>query len=137
MSDKFYEDYPTNLYPEIEQKSDRPYIYVAMQIGGIQFAVPLRSDIKHAHVLWTDKKNKCGVDFSKAVVIVTPSYINTSKRPYIRPNEFRTLLGKEYIIYTKMVSYIKKYKNAKSNFNIEANRRLCLYSTLQYFEKYI
>ena len=35
----------------------------------MQYAVPLRSDIHHPHVLWTDKENNCGVDFSKAVVI--------------------------------------------------------------------
>ena len=53
----------------MEQKDNRPYIQVYVEIDGVQFAIPLRSEIHHPHVLWTDKANHCGVDFSKAVVI--------------------------------------------------------------------
>ena len=40
---------------------------VCVQIGGVLFAVPMRSHIKHKYALWADKENHCGVDFSKAV----------------------------------------------------------------------
>ena len=70
----FYLAYPPEDYPEMEQKHNRPYIQVYVEIKGIQYAIPLRSDIHHPHVLWTDKKNHCGVDFSKAVVIADERY---------------------------------------------------------------
>ena len=90
------------MYPEMEQKHNRPYIQVYVEINGIQYAIPLRSDIHHPHVLWTDKKNHCGVDFSKAVVITDEKYIDWLTEPHIRENEFDALRGKDYKIKIKM-----------------------------------
>lgn len=50
LSNKFYETYPSSEYPEIEQKKNRPYIQVCVEIDGVQYAIPLRSDIHHPHV---------------------------------------------------------------------------------------
>ena len=136
LSKDFYNAYPQNIFTEIEQKTSRPYIQICVTVCGIDFAIPLRSNIKHSNVLWTDKANHCGVDFSKAVVIEKPDYIDTKRTPYIRPNEFKALKGKEYIIQTKMQKFIEKYKKAKANAHIKSNAELCLFSTLQYFEKY-
>ena len=136
MSDYFYEVFPHDIYPEIEQKKQRPYIQVVTLINDVRFAIPLRSNINHPHVLWTDKKNKCGLDFSKAVVIVEDKYIDLSKKPYIRVNEFNSLRGKDYRIKQKMIKYIEKYKEAKGK-NDDLNRSLVDKSTLQYFEQYI
>lgn len=135
LSDEFYNAYPAVKYPEIEQKQNRPYIQVYVEIDGIQFAIPLRSDIHHPHVLWTDKANHCGVDFSKAVVIKKESYIDMSKQPHLRQNEFDALRGKDYRIKTKMQDYIKKYRDAKKDLSKSVNKVLVKYSTLQYFEK--
>ena len=137
MSASFYNAYPENIYPEIEQKMNRPYIYVATLINGVQFAVPLRSNIGHGYVLWTDKPNRCGLDFSKSIVIERNEYIDANRTPHIRQHEFDSLRGKEYIIQKKLASYIKNYKKAKSKQHIAANRELCRYSTLQYFERYL
>lgn len=84
LPNEFYDAYPKEEYPEIEQKHNRPYIQVYVKIDGIQFAIPLRSGINHPHVLWTDKPNNCGVDFSKAVVIKQESYIDFSAEPHLR-----------------------------------------------------
>ena len=110
LTDEFYKVYPSELYPEIEQKHNRPYIQVYVKINGIQYAIPLRSDIHHPHVLWTDKKNHCGVDFSKAVVITDDKYIDMLTEPHIRENEFNALRGKDYKIKVKMEKYIEEYK---------------------------
>lgn len=110
---------------------------VKIVLNGVLFGVPLRSNIKHPHVLWTDKENHCGVDFSKAVVLSDPDYIDTSKKPYIRPNEFKSLKGKEFIIQTKLKKYIEDYKNAKEHQEIPRNQLLVRYSTLQYFEEFL
>ena len=137
LSDKFYQDYPGEKYPELEQKRNRPYIQIVIEIDGIRYAAPLRSGIKHTYAFWTDKKNHCGVDFSKAVVISDEEYINADTVPYIRPNEFNALRGKDYKIKTKMIKYIEKYKKAKQDLGKIANQNLVRYSTLQYFEKEI
>ena len=116
---------------------DRPYIQVCVEIDGVQYAIPMRSHIKHKFVLWTDKNNGCGLDFSKVVVIESLKDIDDTKTPYIRDNEFASLIGKEYIIETKLRKYIKKYKEAKKDLSLDRNRNLCNFSTLQYFENYI
>ena len=137
LSKKFYNTYPTSMYPEIEQKENRPYIQVCVEIDGVQYAIPLRSDIHHPHVLWTDKENNCGVDFSKAVVIKDEEYIDSVKEPHLRQNEFDALRGKDYKIQTKMAKYIADYKKAKKDLSKPTNQTLVKYSTLQYFEKEI
>ncbi len=137
LSNEFYDEYPVEKYPEIEQKHNRPYIQVYVEIDGIQFAIPLRSDIHHPHVFWTDKANRCGVDFSKAVVITKTSYIDAISEPHLRQKEFDALRGKDYKIKEKMEKFIKKYKKAKKELNNPANQSLLKYSSLQYFEKEI
>ena len=113
LSKKFYNTYPTSLYPEMEQKQNRPYIQVY------------------------DKKSHCGVDFSKAVVIKDESYIDFSIEPHLRQNEFDALRGKDFKIKNKMEKYIADYKKAKKDLSNPINRMLVTYSTLQYFEKEI
>ena len=137
LSNDFYNAYPTAQYPEIEQKHNRPYIQIYMEIDGIRYAIPLRSDIHHPHVLWTDKTNHCGIDFSKAVVITKEEYIDTTTIPHLRQNEFDALRGKDYKIKTKMQKYIADYKSAKKDLSKPINQNLVKYSTLQYFEKEI
>lgn len=134
LSEEFYLMYPSVDYPEMEQKHSRPYIQLHVEIDGIQYAIPLRSGIKHPHVLWTDKKNQCGVDFSKAVVITDEKYIDCSRDPHIRQDEFDALRGKDYKIKMKMKKYIEDYKKAKSDFSNPRNEQLVKFSTLQYFE---
>jgi protein AbiQ len=136
LSEKFYETYDQVSYPEIERKPDRPYIMIKICINGVDFAVPLRSDISHNHVFWTDKPNKCGVDYSKVVVIPDLTYIDTRK-PYIRPNEHKRLMGKDFILQKGLEKYIKEYKEALRHININKNKILCKFSTLQYFHKEI
>lgn len=137
LSDAFYSAYPSSQYPEMEQKQNRPYIQVCVEIDGIQYAIPLRSEINHPHVLWTDKANHCGVDFSKAVVIKDESYIDMTKDPHLRQKEFDALRGKDYKIRIKMEKYIASYKKAKQDMNNSVNQKLVNYSTLQYFEEEI
>ena len=137
LSNEFYKKYDIEKYKEIEHKPDRPYIQVCVLIDGVQYAIPLRSHIKHKHVLWTDKEHGCGLDFSKAVVIEDERDIDNLRKPHIRDNEFAALRGKEFIVETKMRKYSEKYKKAKLDLSKDRNKNLCQYSTLQYFERYL
>ena len=64
-------------------------------------------------------------------------YINQNIRPRISPEEFKKLVGKDYIVKKRMEQYIRDYISAKGNLKIGHIKELCQYSTLQYFEKYI
>ena len=131
LSESFFNDYSN--CPEIEQKRFRPYIMLLIEIEDLTFAIPLRSHIKHKFAFFTDINNRCGVDYSKAVVIKDKKYID-NKHPKIRQNEYKTLLNKSHIIYKEFSKYIEDYKNAVKN---NANRKYYMYqySTLQYFHK--
>ena len=135
LTQQFYIDY--EHCSEIEKKQTRPYVQVYVRLNGIDFAIPLRSKIKHKYVFWTDKPNRCGIDFSKAVVIENKKYIDLTGKPHIRPNEFKALIGKERDVEHGLLNYIQAYKNAKANPNKREKARLLQYSTLQYFEKYL
>ena len=134
LTDEFFSDYAN--CKEIEKKRDRPHIQITIQVGSNIFCIPLRSNINHKHVLWTDRPNKCGIDFSKAVIITDPlRYIDLNRRPYIRPNEFIVLKKvSDYEIRRRMLAYIAEYKQAKRRPDIPRNQTLIQCSTLQYFE---
>ena len=56
---------------------------------------------------------------SKTVVIESLKDIDDTKTPYIRDNEFASLIGKEYIIETKLRKYIETYKEAKKDLSLD------------------
>ena len=136
LSKQFYADY--SHCPEVCQKKDRPHIQVQIELDGVIYCVPLRSNINHPHVFWTDRTNKCGLDFSKTVIVMDARrYVDRSKKPTIRSQEHNALRGREYIIKKSLIKYIALYKDAKKNTHIPRNQMLVQYSTLQYFEEYI
>ena len=134
LTDQFYSDYAA--YTEIELKAERPYVQLYICVNDIDFAIPFRSNINHPHAFWTDKENRCGLDYSKSVVIEDVCYIDTERKPHIRENEHRALIGKEREVKNGLLKYINDYKQAKGSPH-KRLKRLVEYSTLQYFEKYI
>ena len=137
LSDYFYNKYPASVYPEIEHKPERPYIQVVIEVENVTFAIPFRSNINHPHVFWTDKKNRCGLDYSKAVVIYDEKFIDDSKYPHIRQNEFDALRGKDYRIKQGMKKYLVIFRNAKENLEDERKKGIYEKSALQYFESFL
>lgn len=136
LSAEFYKDYAD--CSEIEQKPTRPYIRIGVLINGVLWAVPFRSNIRHEHVIWTNEAKRCGMDFSKAVVIVDPERYIDSAVPHLRGEEFAVLKTiNAHAIEAKMAQFICTYKKAKRAPNVPRNKRLLTYSTLRYFEEYI
>lgn len=135
LTEEFYSDYAH--CPEIEYKIKRPYAQVLLKIEDLTVAVPLRSNINHPYVFWTDKENRCGLDFSKSVIITDEKYIDKSNRAHLRPLEFKALRHKDGIIKKELRKYIRTYKKARKNREIPRNDRICKYSALQYFEEFI
>lgn len=136
LTDQFYNAYKN--CPEIEQKETRPFIRIEIFLDGVLWAIPLRSNIAHQHVIWTDRENGCGADLTKAVVIEDPEKYISDIKPYVRPNEFKVLKKIDaYYVSARMRTFISDYKKAKAEPFIPRNKFLLKYSTLQYFEDYI
>lgn len=137
LSKNFYDDYPSEQYPQMEQKTNRPYAHVQLLLNGILFAIPLRSNIDHPHAFFTNKKKKCGIDYSKAVAITKDNYIDHSTKVFLRPDEFSKLQGKDFRIRKQFADYVELYKQAKIDENVKHRDKILKFSTLQYFEEYI
>lgn len=137
LTDKFYNDYPHEQYPQMEIKKDRPYAHVQVEVYNQLFCIPLRSHIDHPHALFTNKKEKCGVDYSKAVIINNDEYIDKTKKAFLRSDEYKKLKGKDYTIKKQFLDYIKLYKQAKIDNTVNHREEILAFSTLQYFENYI
>ena len=117
----------------MEQKQNRPYIVFLVEIEDHTWAVPFRSHIRHGYAFFTDAENKCGIDYSKAVVVGKPEYIDQQARPYLRPNEFEALRGNEFVVQMGFENYIKLYKRAVKSGH-PRYRSLIKYSTLQNYD---
>lgn len=98
LTNSFYQDHPNPPFKEMEQKQNRPYIVFLVEIEGHTWATPFRSHIRHRHAFFTDAKNKCGIDYSKAVVVDKPEYIDQQVRPHLRQNEYEALRGNEFAV---------------------------------------
>lgn len=138
LTDAFYQAYPKSQYSEIEEKTNRPYIRIEIEVNGILWGIPMRSHIRHEYAIWTDKENGCGLDLTKAVVIEKPDTYISLEKPHIREKEFQVLKQlSEYQVVQKFQSYVKTYQKAKKAVKVPRNRDLVKWSTLQYFEDYI
>ena len=136
LSSAFFNDY--SGCKELEKKTDRPYACAKLELNGVTFCIPMRSNIRHKYALFTDKENCCGLDFTKTVVIAKECYIDNSRKPYIRPNEFDVIKKmNEHDLQKGLTKYIKEYKKAKAHPNADHNKMILRYSSLQYFEGYI
>jgi len=85
LSAQFYTDY--SHCSEMMLNIDRPHVQVQIELDGVIFGIPLRSNINHPHAVWTDRSNKCGLDLSKAIVITdVDKYIGSTQKPVFQIN---------------------------------------------------
>ena len=112
----------------------RPYIVFLVQIDGHTWGLPFRSHIKHGYAFWTDAANGCGIDYSKAVVLDDPAYIDHDNRPFLRPAEFEALRGNEHEVLKGFRRYLKLYKKASASGNPRYGNVL-RFSTLQNYNR--
>ena len=137
LTKDFYDDYPKDSFPEIERKKGRPYALLLVQIKGLKFAIPFRTNIRHTYCYkfkTTDRntKSSTGIDFSKTIVVTKESYLG----------EQTDINNKEYLELQKRCFFIKrKFENYIHNFikviTGKANQyviRRYKYSTLNYFK---
>ncbi|MEG0374290.1 MAG: hypothetical protein RR547_11050 [Raoultibacter sp.] len=135
LSCKFYSDFPHDLFPEILYKNSRPYAVFLVLIHGVKWAVPFRSHINHSYCFRTCPPKKCGIDYSKGVVIADDSYLEIDIDVVVNQAEFNNLKGNQKLVLKGFRNYLKSYKKAKGSMHIDRSRTLVENSSLQYFEE--
>ena len=138
LSEAFYEKYPHLEYPEIETKSDRPYIVMLIEIDENTFAIPFRTNLRHNSCYKFKKSTRqtetvTGLDYSKVVIVNDNAYIGESAR--VNDLEYNELDANFYIIMTQFKKYLSNYyKFLDGKLNIYQAKRY-QYTTLKYFHK--
>lgn len=140
LTNDFYNDFPEESYPELEHKINRPYVVLLIEINGLKYAVPLRTNIRHSYCYkfrTSDRETNSvtGVDFSKAVVIRKDSYVGLETS--INDKEYLELQEKAFFIVGQFKKYVNGYIDYCKNGGNEYVARRYQYSTLKYFEEII
>jgi protein AbiQ len=120
-------DYLTQ-HPTIEAlNKSRPHAIVLIEVNGLQFAIPLRTNLPHKHGLKTVKNG--GLDYSKALLIFDESDISRDIK-LDSSEEFKAINEREAKIVKDFKKYVNRYVVAlrKPDNNI-ISREYC-YSTL-------
>jgi len=138
LSAAFYVKF--NQYEEILNKENRPYYVLILELDGITYAIPLRSNISHSYCFIADDSSgrRRGLDYSKAVIITDViQYIDPAPIT-IQQKEFNILKQQEFLIKRQFSSYVALYKKEvrrrQKNPAIPVSAILC-YSSLKYFHK--
>ncbi len=132
LSEGFYEDYSN--CSEILQKDNRPYIVLKIEIDGLIFAIPFRSNLPNNNIIPLSSCKTRGLDLNKTVLILKKEYINNSKNVIIEQSEYSKLTAEKYKIKSKLEKYIKDYKRKISNSKLRVTYRPDLEKmTLKYF----
>ena len=128
LSPQFYSIY--GKQPEILKKHNRPYVFLAIKIDGITYAIPFRHHITHRYAFFTGQDK--GLDYTKAVIIKNSSFIGKIG-VQVDQAEFNALKGKESRIAAGMRSFVAVYRKAiqyPNNPHYSFIRNCC---ALQYF----
>lgn len=138
LTEDFFNNYPTDEYPEIEHKPQRPYMVLLVTIADNTFAIPFRTNIKHNNGYKfknssRDTNSDTGLDYTKAVIVNDPSYIG--KAAYIDDKEYLELNNKYYFIIKQFTVYVNDYYAYVAGKLDENKAKKYKYSTLRYFHR--
>ena len=140
LTKKFYKDYPKRKFPEIEHKSSRPYVVLLVKVDDVQFAIPLRSNIRHSYCYkfkTSDREtnSSTAIDFSKAVVITNPSYLGNNTD--INDKEYLEIQQKTFFILKQFKRYVNGYIKFKLEGGNKHTQKKYRFTTLEYFNDVI
>ena len=137
LSPAFCEAFPSDSYPEMEHKANRPYVVLLVEMNGFRFAIPLRTNIRHAYCYkfrTSDRatESTTGIDYSKAVIITDDALLGETTD--INGKEYLELRKKVFFILKQFQKYVDGYiavKNGNANDYVAKRYR---FSTLRYFD---
>ena len=112
IKESFFEEHP-NLIEAIYDK-DRGYGYISCYIEGNNFAIPLRSHIKHDYCFKTStppgSEGSKGLDYTKALVVDSKFLDGTFA---IDNNQYQRILRNQRKIINDFSEYVHNYKKFK------------------------
>lgn len=133
LSQCFYAEYSAELYPEMQRKPDRPYLVIIVEIRDITFAIPLRHHIPHRYSFITNRTERWGLDYSKAVIISRPDFIEKPNRPItINRSEYDRITESKKQIQSEFEHFLNIYERAVLR-GTPLSEPVLQFSTLQYF----
>lgn len=115
---------------------------VTIQLNGLTFAIPVRSNIKHhaSYILEVNRADKhikgMGLDYSKALLIRDAKHISPQHFVLKSKHAGKKLIGKEKHITKQFEQYVEKYVRSfeKGDHNILRSAEY-RYSTLQHYHQ--
>ena len=78
-----------------------------------------------------------GLDYTKSVIINLDTDIDTTRKAFVRKDEYKNLLGREYDIKQGLLKFIKRYKKALLKPELPENKYIVQNTALQYFQEYL
>lgn len=115
---------------------------VTIDVRGLTFAIPVRSNIKHhaSYILEVNRTDKhvkgMGLDYSKALLIRDTKHVSTQNFVLKSKDAGKKLIGKEEHITKQfehyVTKYLKSYQKGDKNVLGSAEYR---YSTLQHYHR--
>lgn len=136
LSATFYAKYNAIDYPEIENKDNRPYMVILIQIENNTFAVPFRTNVPHNNCYKFKNSTRptnsiTGLDYTKAVIVNDSMYIGDAAR--INDKEYTELNDNYAFIikqFRKFVTDYIEFANGKQTYYLTKKFQ---YTTLKYF----
>lgn len=137
LSEEFFNKYNSSEYTEIENKNNRPYMVILVNIQNNTFAIPFRTNIPHNNCYKFKNSSRLtnsvtGLDYTKAVIVNDDKYIGDAARiddkEYVELNKNYHFIIKQFRKF--VLDYIK-FINGKQSHYAEKKFR---YTTLKYFE---
>ena len=119
LTNKFYSTYNRIDYPNILRKINRSYSVYKVEIEGVNYCIPVKTNIKHSSsFLFKDSSRRKdgerpGLDFKYSVVVRDESFIGDDG--HIDLEEMKYLTKNEKNIIYQYLRYIKDYKKFVSN----------------------
>lgn len=143
LTDKFYKDYPKELYPELLLKPGRSYTCLLIQSHyGYFICIPYRTNIRHKNAFLfkgtkRSRRFSSGLDYSKIVIAKNSDYID-NKSSTVDKDEFLATIKNLEKIKNESLNYVDTYVNHYKGVHIltrkEFSRKYKM-STLQYFHE--
>lgn len=119
LTNKFYSTYNRIDYPNILRKINRSYSVYKVEIEGVNYCIPVKTNIKHSSSFLFKESNirKSGerpvLDFKYSVVVRDESFIGEDG--HIDLEEIKFLTKNEKNIIYQYLRYVKDYKKYVSN----------------------
>lgn len=143
LSAQFFADYPSNQYPEIAIKKNRPYSCLLIEyMDDLFICIPFRSHVRHPYAYhfktsFRSQRSQSGLDYTKSILIKNNDYLDTATPAIVDQDEYKETMTNLPRIVREVFAYISDYKddlNGIQKLHPKEWRRRYGCSTLPYFD---